>query len=229
MKNFFILLFVAVLTSISLGSCHREGKPKNLSEGEIFYSIEYIRNPSTFSKDLMPHEMVITFKNDKITTELKAPVGNIGISTITNPDLNIYDIYVNMMAFKFCYEGSRDNSLPGFSAMEGLRYKETGRKSVICGFNCKESLVFLKDSDKPYSIWYTDEMKVRNPNQLTPFSDVDGVLMSFFYVIGTAEMKFTADEVYIKSVPDKNFEKKKNYKVVTGGYLDTLIQKMIAF
>ncbi len=133
------------------------------------------------------------------------------------------------MAFKFCYEGSRDNSLPGFLAMGGLRYKDTGKKSVICGFHRKESLVFLKGSDKPYSIWYTDEMKVRNPNQLTPFFEVDGVLMSFFYVIGTAEMKFTAQEVYMKSVPDKNFEKKKNYKVVTGGYLDTLIQKMIAF
>lgn len=200
-----------------------------MKEGEIFYSIEYVRNSSTLSKEMMPREMVIAFKDDNISTELKAPVGNIGLTTITNPDDDVYDLYVNMLAFRFCFEGTPGSPLPGFSAMTDLRYEETGRESVICGFNCKESLVFLKGSDKPYSVWYTDEIDIENPNLFTPFSEIDGVLMDFFYVIGSSELRFTAQEIYMRSIPERFFEKKKNYKVVTAGYLDTLIQKMIAF
>jgi hypothetical protein len=78
-------------------------------------------------------------------------------------------------------------------------------------------------------IWYTDEIKVVQPNRLTPYKDIDGVLMDFFYIIGKAELQFTADEVFARQIPDKTFEAKKNYKKVTRSFLDSLIQKMIAF
>jgi len=58
---------------------------------------------------------------------------------------------------------------------------------------------------------------------------VEGVLMDFFYIIGDAELQFTADEVLVKQIPDKEFEKRKNYRKVTARYLDTLILKMISF
>ena len=64
---------------------------------------------------------------------------------------------------------------------------------------------------------------------MTPYREIDGVLMDFFYIIGKAEMQFTADEVLVKQIPDKEFEKKKNYKKVTAKYLDSLILKMISF
>ncbi len=36
---------------------------------------------------------------------------------------------------------------PGFSSMEGITFSETGRKSVICGFNCRQVRVTLPDSE----------------------------------------------------------------------------------
>ena len=53
--------------------------------------------------------------------------------------------------------------------------------------------------------------------------------MEFFYIIGEAELEFTADEVFVKEIPDKHFEKRTNYKKVTRGYLDSMIRKMIAY
>ncbi|MCI0522051.1 MAG: hypothetical protein L0Y37_00175, partial [Bacteroidales bacterium] len=78
-------------------------------------------------------------------------------------------------------------------------------------------------------VWYTDEIRVENPNRMTPYREIDGVLMDFFYIIGDAELEFIADDIFVRDIPDKNFEKKKNYKEVSGGYLDSLILKMIAF
>jgi hypothetical protein len=89
--------------------------------------------------------------------------------------------------------------------------------------------VTFPDSDTVRYVWYTKDMKVVAPNRMTPFRPIDGVLMEFFYIIGDAELQFMADEVFVRDIPDKSFEKRKHYMEVTGGYLDTLIMKMISF
>ena len=54
---------------------------------------------------------------------------------------------------------------PGFEAMEGMEIKKTSKTSVICGFNCKNAEVtFPSDKEKVFNIWYTNEIKVKNPN-----------------------------------------------------------------
>jgi hypothetical protein len=200
-----------------------------MHEGEIYYNIKYVNNPSSFSSDFLPKELVISFRNDLIATELKAPFGNSGISSIVNPKEHIYDTYLNLLSFKYYCEGTPRDLQPGFSAMEGMTLDETGRKSVICGLNCRQVRVTLPGSKTTRYIWYTDEIRVVQPNRLTPYRDIDGVLMDFFYIIGKAELQFTADEVFAREIPDKTFEAKKNYKKVTRSFLDSLIQKMIAF
>jgi len=76
-------------------------------------------------------------------------------------------------------------SHPGFDAMSGIEIRKTNRTEVICGFNCKNAEVtFPSDRKKVYQIWYTNEINVRNPNNATPFSEIDGVLMSFFFFTG---------------------------------------------
>jgi hypothetical protein len=200
-----------------------------MNQGEIFYAIKYIKNPSTLSEDILPKDMVIAFRDNKVYTDLSTPVGNTGISTIMNPDKNIYDTYVNLMAFRFCFRGTPENPVTGFSSMKDIEYRETGREKEICGFRCKELEVKFPGTSAPRSLWYTNEINVKNPNILNPFHEVDGVLMDFFYIIGDAELRFEAQEVYAKDVPEKYFERKKNYKNVSEGYLDTLIKKLITF
>jgi len=227
-KNRFLHLFPLTLLVIILPSCQEKGL-KNIHEGEIYYNIKYINNPSSFSSDFLPKELVISFRNDLFATELKAPFGNSGISSIINPKEHVYDTYLNLLSFKYYCEGTPRDLQPGFSAMEGLTLDETGRKSVICGFNCRQVRVTLPGSKTTRYIWYTDDIKVVQPNRLTPYKDIDGVLMDFFYIIGKAELQFTADEVFARQIPDKTFEAKKNYKKVNRSFLDSLIQKMISF
>jgi len=200
-----------------------------MDEGEIFYTIKYIRNPSSFSEDMLPKDMIISFKDNKVSSEFKTHIGNTGISTVVNPGKGIYDTYVNLMAFKFRFEGTPKQNLTGFSSMQGIKYKETGRTKDICGFNCRELETFLPGDSVSRSVWYTKEIDIKDPNVLNPYNEIDGVLLDFFYVIGGAEFRMIAQEVYVKDVPEKYFEKKKNYESVSEGYLDTLIMKLITF
>lgn len=229
MKNNSLPLFTVLIALLFLASCGGENAYRNMREGEIYYNIKYVSNPSTLSSDLLPKELIIAFRNDLICTTLKTPIGNSGVTTVVNPKENIYDTYLNILSFKYFYEGNFKDIQPGFKSMEGITVHDTGRKSVICGFNCRQARVDLPDHETTRYIWYTNEIKAENPNRMTPYREIDGVLMDFFYIIGDAELQFTADEVLVKQIPDKEFEKRKNYRKVTAKYLDTLINKMISF
>jgi hypothetical protein len=112
--------------------------------------------------------------------------------------------------------------------MKGMEITKTAKKSVICGFNCKNAEVTLpSDRSKVYNIWYTDEIKLKNPNASTPFSEIDGVLMSFFFFIGTAELRFTAETVYKKEIPDKAFERKEQYIRISRENISKIINTTI--
>ena len=210
-------------------SCRGDRPYKNMKEGEIYYNIKYVSNPSSLSSDLLPKELIISFKNDLISTSLRTPIGNSGMTTVINPKQNIYDTYLNILSFKYYFEGSRDDLQPGFEAMKGIIIHNTGHRSEICGFNCLQARVDFPDKKITRYIWYTNEIQAENPNGMTPYRDIDGVLMDFFYIIGEAELQFSADEVLVKQIPEKEFERKKNYRKVSAKFLDALILKMISF
>jgi len=212
-----------------LASCRGDRVYKNIREGEIYYNIKYVNNPSTLSTDFLPKELIIAFRNDLISTSLRTPIGNSGLTTVVNPKQNIYDTYLNILSFKYYFEGNYNDVQPGFASMAGITIHDTGRRSVICGFNCIQARVDFPDKKKTRYIWYTSEIKAESPNRMTPYKEIEGVLMDFFYIIGDAELQFTADEVLVKEIPDKEFERKKNYRKVSARYLDTLILKMISF
>ena len=45
----------------------------------------------------------------------------------------------------------------------------------------------------------------------TPFNEIDGVLMSFFFLIGHSELHFNAETVYKKDIPDQTFERRDKF------------------
>ena len=69
--------------------------------------------------------------------------------------------------------------------MKDIEIKTTGKTSVICGYHCKNAQVtFACNRNKVYDIWFTDEINVKDPNAGTPYKDIEGVLMDFFFVLG---------------------------------------------
>ncbi len=226
MRLYRLIPAAVILTSI-LCSCREKGL-KNISEGEIYYSIEYVQNNGKMSVDFKPKTLVISFKDDKILFEILTPFGNQGIINVVNPEKGIFDTYVNLLGTRLHYSGSANELLPGFSAMNGVTIRKTQKTAKICGFNCKHAeAIFPGNPRKVYDIWYTNEIKVKNPNIATPFNEIDGVLMSFYYILGGSVIKFEAEAVYKKEIPENVFEKRPRYKLVSKNDMDKIITDMI--
>ncbi len=220
-------LIIAVIFAITGYSCKEKGK-FNIDQGEIHYSIEYMDHSTIIPKDFMPKNLIVSFKDDKILFEIAAPFGNAGIFNLSNPEEGIYDTYLSLLTLRYAYTSETGEIHPGFEAMEGMELHKTSRTSVICGFNCKNAeITFPGDRNKVYDIWYTNEIDVKNSNASTPFHDIDGVLMSFYFFLGPAQLHFTAENVYKKEIPDKTFERRDKYVYVTREEINKFINKML--
>jgi hypothetical protein len=52
--------------------------------------------------------------------------------------------------------------------------------------------------------------------------------MSFFFLLGPAELQFTAETVYKKNIPDEQFERRHKFIRVSRQEIDNFINKMIS-
>lgn len=218
------MLFIAIIFAMAGYSCKGRGG-KAIDQGEIHYTIDYVGNFG-IPDEFLPKNLIISFKNDKILYDMSG-LANAGIFNLTNPEKNIYDTYFSIPPIRYYYAGVQGELYPGFSTMEGMVIKKTTKTAIICGFNCKNAEVsFLATGDTTYNIWYTDEIKIKNPNASTPFNQIEGVLMNFFFFIGKSEMHFTAEGVYDKSISEETFSRKVKFRRISREDMIGLINKL---
>lgn len=226
--RFSCALFIAVIFAITGSSCKEKGG-RYINQGEIHYNIDYKGNFGVMPKEVLPKNLIVSFKNNKILFEMISSFGNSGILNLANPEKGIIDTYFSLFTLKYFYAVQPGEQYPGFEAMQGIVIRNTNKTSVICGFNCKNAEVtFPSDRNRVYQVWYTNEINIKNPNIATPFSEIDGVLMSFFFFLGTAELHFDAETVYKKEIPDETFERRERYMRVSRGEINKFINKMIS-
>ena len=226
--RFRYLLFIAVIFAITGYSCKQIGG-KYLNQGEIHYNIDYRGNFGPMPKELLPKNLIVSFKNDKILFEMISSFGNSGIFNLSNQEKGIFDTYFSLFSLKYFYPLKPGEQFPGFEAMNGMVITKTTKTSLICGFNCKNAqATFPAYTGKVYEIWYTNEINVKNPNTATPFEQIDGVLMSFFFFLGPAELHFNAETVYKKEIPDLAFERREKFMQVSREKINKFINQMIS-
>jgi hypothetical protein len=226
--RFSYVLFIAVILAMAGFSCKEKGG-KYINQGEIHYNIDYIGNFGPMPKEVLPKNLIVSFKNNKILFEMISSFGNSGILNLANSEKGIFDTYFSLFTLKYFYAVQPGEQFPGFEAMQGILIRKTTKTSVICGYNCKNAEVtFPADRNKVYQIWYTNEINIKNPNTATPFSQVDGILMSFFFFLGPAELHFEAETVYKKEIPDEAFERREKFMRVSRNEIDKFINKMIS-
>lgn len=223
--RFRYLFSIVVILAITGYSCREKGG-KYIDQGEIHYNIDYIGNIG-IPKEALPQTLIVSFKKDKTLFEMLG-FGKSGIINLTNPDKDLYDTYFSFFTRKYYYAAKAGELQPGFEAMDGMIMKKTSKTTIICGFNCKNAEVtFPADRNKVYDIWYTNEIKVKNSNAATPFKEIDGVLMSFFFFQGSIELHFDAETVYKKEIPDEAFERRDSYVRVSKEDITLFINTMI--
>lgn len=201
---------------------------KSIDEGEIHYKITFHDRNAVLPDELMPSSMVVKFKDDKTLMEITSPIGNNGVFIISEPDKNQMQTFIRVLGMKYYYMGTTDEIPPGINPMNNMDLETTNQVSKILDLKCRKVIVRIPEKDFTYELWYTEEIDIKNPNSYNPFKDIDGVLINFFFMMGDIIVEFEAEGIYLRSIPDKVFERGENFRRIDRKSMDDLIASMMS-
>lgn len=216
MKNCFASILISLAPLLFTGSCGN--MEPAVSEGIITYGISYPRPiEDKWMEKLMPSEMEMQFKNNNINTELTFGLGMIKIGYITNTE----DKRLHQM-LKFMRK--RNVSHRSIKEIDALLSQVPNHKiellpdtKTIAGFLCHKAMVKVESPIDPYiyDLWYTKEIKIKEPNWFTQFKSIPGVLMEYRLEKFNVIMHFTAIDVEKSEIKDTKFKVPEKYKEIS--------------
>ncbi|MFW5887128.1 MAG: hypothetical protein ACOCUL_05160, partial [Bacteroidota bacterium] len=96
----------------------------------------------------------------------------------------------------------------------------------ICDFLCKKAIAKLPDGSS-FEVYFTEEIGLKNPNALTPFEPIDGVLMKFQMKLNSVRMDINAKKFYEKKVPVEEFEIPPGFKRISKEKMEEVVNELM--
>ena len=220
------IVTVLLLSLLLLNSCHKHNERK---EGEILYTITYLDNKiQNLPSQSLPKELVIKFKDGYYLSDISGMFGYFKITNIINHRNSSNLTYLQVLDKKYYYQGKMNELSPGFNKMPEMTIEYGNEVKNICGFECKPAIINFPSSDmKSFTVYYTNEIPIKNPNSSNPYINIDGVLLEFHLNLSKVEMKLTAKSVSFKQISSKEFKDKPNFKRVPKEFITTVLDKIM--
>lgn len=222
LKNPLTLLIGIVLFFTACNNS--EGFQADISEGIIEYKVSYpMLDSNDLMLDMMPEKLIMKFKDDRYKTELKAAAGIIETCYIANSTdrtlINMVKIFSDKYAMVLNEsQTAAMNELPPFR----LEFLED--PMVIAEANCNKVLVdFGIGRDESVFLYYTNEIKLKDPNWCTPFGKIDGVLLDYYLENYNMVMHLQAERIIPAEIDDSEFELPAEYKVLSKEDFDRVV------
>lgn len=208
-------LFSKFLALIIFGVTFNASAQKDESfQGSITYSISVEGEIDAMAKAQMPTEMVQTYKGSKIRTEQKSAMGNTII--ITDNDSKTSTILLDMMGNKMAISQSKEETEKAIQEIPEVKITNSDETKTIAGYTCKKSTIELTgENAATMEVYYTNDIVVSNPNSMSYFKDIKGVMMEYSQSMGDFKMKFIAKEVKKGKIKDNMFTVPADYQQMT--------------
>ena len=224
MKKLYKITFVGLFFILFLTKC-KTNDEKFVSEGKIEYSAEMVDKTNSMAS-MAPTKMTIKFKKNKSCVEMSAGMGMFSTCFVSNPDNKSLTQMVKLLNKKFWLTEDA-NTIKKENDSYKFEIKPSNETKIIAGYKCLKATVHIKDSDDPdFTVYYTKDLNIHNPNFSNPFSEIDGVLMEYQMKKFGLEMKFVANKVIKENVDDAIFQVPEDYKKISKKEMDELFQSL---
>lgn len=204
----------AVLSLLVLiAGCSSE--PRKELEGTIVYEIDYPNNKDNFFLySILPKEMEVNFRDGKVQSVIKK--ANLVNELLVDCNKKSFSAYFNYGDDACNVTLNKEDVRHMLSDQKRYNVKFTSEKDTMAGFNVKKAIATAVDdpSDK-ITLWYTNEIEVKNSNWYNPFSKVDGFLLAYAIDRYGIRMVFKAKVFREGPVSDEHFTPKKNGNKIT--------------
>lgn len=219
---------IYILLLFSLLFACRDGRIDRQPQGIIEYEVTYLTNESSMPTNLLPRKITLKFRGNKNITTIEGFMGMFALSNITDLRKGRNITLLKVMDKKLYYSGEHNEVPFFFENMKDFDIRYLNDTALIAGFNCKRAVVSFADtSAKPFDLYYTNDLPVEEPNRLTPFKDIDGLLVAFNILMPNVEMRVVAKQYKPVPVSGDIFEVPDGYKKVSKRQMISVINKLL--
>ncbi|MEQ8908847.1 MAG: DUF4412 domain-containing protein [Vicingaceae bacterium] len=227
-----LLSFIALgfTDLVMLTSCENIIFNQGVNEGVIHYRIDYPAiAKDNYMLELMPKEMKTSFANGEFRSDITAGMGLFRTSIICNDDQEELVHSVKMLNKKYASNLSQSDIIKINPHFNDFKITKTGNTKTVAGYDCKEAIVnFRGDSAWQFRLYYTDQIKIKNPNRHSPFHEIDGVLMEYEMINYQTHMRFIAEKVEEIEVEASSLKLEDDYEIVSADKLNGELEAIFA-
>ena len=214
------LLLASASASLFLG-CGTGLLEKHVNEGTIEYALTFPDyDPNGLMAGMLPEKTTLCFTEDKQVAELSAGMGIFRTMMQVDNNGQVMDYHLSMMGKKIvAHLKPRDMDL--FNSDYGNpTILFTDDVDTIAGYPCKKAVAIFDRLERPeIELWYTDRIRMQNPNWFGPFAEVPGVLLRYEMVQNGILMHLNATSVTPGDVDPSKFAVKSDYDAVAAPVL----------
>ncbi len=217
MKRLIHILPILVIVLLVL-TCSDKEKSDDITQGIIVYNVSYLENTMAKSipVNLLPKKMTLKFKDDKSNIGIEGFMGLFAVNIITDHKRGTSTTLMKVIGNKYKYESAPDESSVFFSEIPGMKIELRRGLKELATLVCKRGRVSFPSSEmEPFMFYYTNKVRILNPNQGNPYTTVDGVLMKFQVKLNKLRMELTADKVTEETIANDEFKIPDGYKKVS--------------
>jgi GLPGLI family protein len=129
--------------------------------------------------------------------------------------------------YSFLYTGKRGDPMCCYDPMDNMIVHRTDETREILGFTCRKANISFPGSDYTYSVYYTNDIDIRNVNSTNPYKKIEGVLMEFELNMYYFRMRFTADKYVSDSKNEVRFTVPANCHELTREQMTQLLGRYL--
>jgi GLPGLI family protein len=207
MKKLFTTLAVVALSALSLNA--------QVKEGSVTYTMKIEGLPPEQAAMMGDMETKVTFKNDKVLTDVSSMMGSQTFYTDAKGMIMLIDRMGNKIAVKQTKEEMDKAAAKEKDKPADPKIEYTNETKMIAGYECKKAIVTTIKKDKTeekMDIWYCE--KFDNPNK--EGKGLKGLPFEYSGNQGGMKFKMVAKEASMEPVADSKFElSTEGYKMMT--------------
>jgi hypothetical protein len=207
----------AVFCLLLLQACDKGIFESGIEEGMIEYTISYPNIPSdSYMQDFLPKKAETYFSKEEYRTDIIAAMGLFKTSIISNKDKEGLIHSIKVLNKKLASELSKKDILLFNPEFQDITIKKSDKKKKIAEYDCKAMDVTVNgDSSWTFTLYYTEEIKIKDANKMSPFKSLDGVLMEYDVMSRDIHMKFSAVKVIKKEIKREDIILAEDYKIIS--------------
>lgn len=205
------IVIIGLFVSFFWIGCEGNFFDQRMNEGVIEYEVSYPTiDDDNIVKTFLPSTMMFTFKDNVFCSELNSSMSQFKVAFISNS--NTHEL---QQIFKLTPKQLYAH-IPKH-AIDSLNLLEYGKVSIvlapdtknIVGMHCKKAEVWceINGEKTSYDVFYTEDIKLEDPNWSLPFHEIKGVPLEYQVNRMGITMHFKAKKIQSQVIEASFFEK----------------------